>query len=238
MSIGFNIGGFRMNFYKKEHLQLFLPFFAFVIASLIICNSSYAFKNEPDGFRKIKFGMSFKQVQKIVGKNALIAIPSKDPLEIGSDAVKTSYRLKLDPAKISGIKTDETAVIGFFKDKLSFVKIIIHGDVDKYSENELSEKFNKLENNMRLLYGTPVVDGYCRTWEGTKTNINLYFVTYKEFSALLPEGDYEKMSEEEKENFKNHISLHMRSQELFKESMQWTLDAIKNKRLQNASQGW
>lgn len=63
-------------------------------------------------------------------------------------------------------------------------------------------------------------------------------MTYKEFSALLPEGDYEKMSEEEKDNFRNHISLHMRSQELFKESMQWTLDAIKNKRLQNASQGW
>ena len=63
--------------------------FIFFFIMILFCNTSFAFQNEPDGFRNLKFGMSFKQVQKIVGKDALVEIKSNnpDPLKNGSCGV-------------------------------------------------------------------------------------------------------------------------------------------------------
>ena len=207
---------------------------------ILFCNTSFAFQNEPDGFRNLKFGMSFKQVQKIVGKDALVEIKSNnpDPLKIGQDTVDKSYYLKLNPSMISNVKTDETAIISFFKDRLSYVEIMLHGDGDKYSTYELTDKFLKLEKSMKLLYGMPEIDGHSRTWNGLHTNIELYLIHDNEFVKRLPKDYYEKLSEEEKERWKDHVSLTIRSEELHMEHAKWINKALEEKNIKNASQGW
>ena len=227
-----------INLYRR-FLKTNFGYFILLIA-LLSCNISFAFQNEPDGFRNLKFGMSFKQVQKIVGKDALTEIKSNnpDPLKIGQDAVDKAYYLKLNPPMISNVKTDDTATISFFKDRLSYIEISLHGDVDKYSANELTDKFLKLEKSIKLSYGMPEVDGNARTWNGLRTQIELYCIRDNEFVKMLPKDYYEKLSEKEKERWKDHVSLSMRSEELHLEHAQWIKKAIDDKNLKNASQGW
>lgn len=111
---------------KKALLVLTLFFMV-----LINCNVSFAFQNEPDGFRNLKFGMSIKQVEEVVGKDALERISRHDAKD-KKDTVNEAYLLKLNPPMISNLKTDKQAEIHFFKDQLMSVSILLHGDKNKY----------------------------------------------------------------------------------------------------------
>ena len=84
----------------------------------------------------------------------------------------------------------------------------------------------------------PEIDGNARTWNGLHTNIELYLVHNNEFIKMLPKDYYEKLSEKDKERWRDHVSITIRSEELHIEHAKWINKALEEKKMKSASQGW
>ncbi len=222
-------------FMKK---RWFLTFSLFFFLVLIICNPTFAFQNEQAGFRKLKFGMSFQQVTQIVGKDALISIPKTGSKSDSKNPANKYYYLKLNPPMLSNVKTYKLAEIHFFKDQLTGIKIIVHGDKNKYSPEELIEKFYKLGRNMEILYGIPISEELSRLWDGPHTHIYLVCVFNEQNLNDISKDAFEKLDEKGKEFFRNHVLIWIYSPSLRKEQIRHSFEEFKEEQQRNAAQGW
>jgi hypothetical protein len=216
----------------------FLTFSLFFFLVLIICNTTLAFQNEQEGFRKLKFGMSLQQVEQIVGKNALILIPPVASKVATKKPADMYYYLKLNPPMLSNVKTDKLAKTHFFKDQLTSIDIMIHGDKNKYSSEELIDKFNKLSYNMEILYGKPKIGNFARTWEGTHAGIILTCIFNEKNINNIKRVDFEKLDEKSKETCRNHVNIFMYSPTLSEAHVQNFFEEFKKEQQNKASQGW
>jgi hypothetical protein len=92
---------------------------AFFVAYMwLVSVNSLAYQNEPDGFGRIKWGTNISTLE---GMNHLGTDPSFGGIEI---YIRKSDELKFGNAKLSGIQ------YGFWKGKLSDVRITVHGKAD------------------------------------------------------------------------------------------------------------
>ena len=194
--------------------------------------------SDQGGFRKLKFGMSFQQVEQIVGKDALIVIPMYGPTSKGKNPADKSYYLKLNPPMLSNIKTDKLAEIHFFKDQLMSIEIMIHGDKDKYSPKELINKFNELSYNMEILYGKPETGKFSKIWKRNHEEISLSYILNEKNMNNITKADFDKLNEKDKEKYKNHVVIFMYSPALSKAHVQNFFEEFKKEQRKNASQGW
>lgn len=202
----------------------------------VICNNSLAFPNEQSGFRNLKFGMSFQQVVQIAGKDALI--PSDSSISKQKNPTNMYYYLKLNPPMVSNTKTDKLAMIHFFKDQLTSIEILIHGDKDKYSPKELIEKYNKLSYNMGILYGKPETGDFYRIWSGNYASITLSCIYNEKNMNNIKKEYFDKLSEKDKEKYRNHVGIFMASPTLSKEHVDNFIEEFKKEQQRDASQGW
>ena len=218
---------------KKALLVLTILFMV-----LINCNISFAFQNEPDGFRNLKFGMSIKQVEEVVGKDALERISRYDAKD-KKDTVNQAYLLKLNPPMISNLKTDKQAEIHFFKDQLMGVSILLHGDKNKYLPRELIDKYNTLYKNMKLLYGMPSkIWNFSSVWEGVNTTVGISCTYNDKNMNYIDEETFKKLNEREKEAFRNKVAIAISSNELSKAQISHSFEEFKKDEMKKASQGW
>ena len=218
---------------KKSTIAMIFAIIVFAISS-----TAFAFQNEPNGFRDFKFGMTLEQVRKIAGKDSLIPIPHDGPVIVPMDREQNAYYMKLTPPMISNVKTDEMATIAFFKNQLMSIEITIHGDKDRYSPKEILKKFDDLNSSMQLLYGTPEIDGFARTWYGSDVKIELACLCNNENMNIVDKDVFDKLNERNKEGFRNHVSIHMESPRLRSLFWQCFKEQYEKKRLERASQGW
>lgn len=210
----------------------------YICMIFIFCNNSFAFQNEQEGFRKLKFGMSFHQVEQIMGKDALIIVPSDNSMSKEKNPTNTYYYLKLNPPMISNIKTDKLAEIHFFKDQLMSIEILIHGDKDKYSPKELLDKYDRLSYNMEILYGKPIEGNFYKSWRGDYAHITLNCIFNEKNMNNIKKEHFDKLSEKHKEKYRNHVGILMFSPALSKEHVQNFMEEFKKEQQKNAAQGW
>lgn len=140
----------------KRFIQVFL------ITVLLICGmsfESYAFQNEPNGFRNLYWGESIAKVR--ATRTLKFSSGNKDH---GWEIYTTQLSKDEEPT-LSGVPISlKTIVLSFYNERLSEV-VILFPDIDV---------FEKLQEAMIFLYNTPsFIKENQLTWVGEITEINL-----------------------------------------------------------------
>lgn len=165
-----------------------------VLIIFFLPSSVWAYPNEPDGFRNLKWGTSLDFfLQKY--PNAQYVIPDKLHNNFLSDYIE--YNVDSNNSTISGITIASPITYTFWNNKLIFVKINLSGNciASTYANEE------KILNKLRVLYGTydfnnesgSILDRNKEwfkmySWEGNATNIILmsdYYFSDSPYTSSL-----------------------------------------------------
>ena len=175
-----------------------MRFLAIVLLLLFSCSTGFAFQNEPDGFKGLKFNSSFEEVKSselLCDKN--YGGGEKDPKAYDFDldlddtygVCLYEYYFVLDEPtqSLHGVPFD-VLFTNFYKDKLYSV-IVCLGQRKVRTEDDKKLNmfyFRELQRNFTELYGLPTStypeqleanDSYTRLqWEGDKAIISLRWI--------------------------------------------------------------
>ena len=131
-----------------------------IILILLITGIGFAFQNEPDGFRELKWGDA----------------PTEDMIFVGELNVGEVFYTKIEDKK--GIGTAKFYALGYAFYNNRFMQAMgFFRDKDNY---------NTLETICREKYGEPTKEGYYNlTWYGSKTIILLIYDIIKDGGSLI-----------------------------------------------------
>lgn len=124
---------------------------SFLFTLFLITNTAFAFPNEPEGFRELKWGDSVKTLSNYypditLQKTLVSHTPSSD------NEIFTVYKGTLQNKNLSGIELDKDANFIFYNNK--FIGVILESNIIK-PYNEFSDIYSKFFQNMTFLFGAP-----------------------------------------------------------------------------------
>ena len=147
--------------------------------SLVVSLPAFAFQNEPDGFRGIKWGTRISELS---------------DMRLTEDSKEERYYTRLNDKMQIGSTEIERIVYGFYKDRF-FVVIV----TCRHHDN-----FSKLRETLFQLYGSgyspnPAVEKYY--WMGDSVNVVLDFKEVQQKGLIW--FSYKPLAEEQQKDMKD-----------------------------------
>lgn len=152
-----------------------------ILLAFMLHPSAFAFSNEPNGFRGLKWGISIEEFKQAY-PNATYR-PPRD-IDFAFPPVPTTYLVPANNSKLSGISIIKPLEYSFYNNQLEYVRIILSGEdnfTNHHNQILLLDKMTYMYDEPTCIldkiddFGPGDLTGHCcmYEWKGIITGITM-----------------------------------------------------------------